>query len=216
MIPETEKQLIARAKTDPAAFGRLFETYYPKIFGYALKRVGAVAPAQDITSEVFYKALSRLWQFRWRKIPFSAWLYRIATNEINLYFKKGARYRTVSLESLEKANFDHPASHELWEELEAAEIEIKRHHAFLAIQQEIVRLPQRYQEVIALRFFEGKKIKEIALILGKKEGTVKSLLSRALARLRGTLDDSPTQPSLRVGIIRIERSKNNPEERSVK
>lgn len=208
MTLETEKELIASAKNDPAAFGRLFETYYTRIFNYALKRVGAVVPAQDITAEVFYKALSRLWQFRWRKIPFSAWLYRIAANEINLYFRKGARYRSVSLDSLvEVANFDSSASHELWEELEAAEMELKRHQAFLVIQKEITRLPQKYQEVIALRFFEGKKIREIALIVGKKEGTVKSLLSRGLAQLRDSLVDSLAQPSQSVDIIGIERSK---------
>lgn len=204
MTFETEWELIVKAKANPAAFEPLFETYYPKILGYTLKRVGVVADAQDIISEVFYKALNKLWQFRWRKIPFSAWLYRIAANEINLYFRKGGRYKNISLDSLvEGSNFDLLASHELWEELQEGERELERHHAFLAIQKELVRLPQRYQEVIALRFFEGKKIEEISLILGKKEGTVKSMLSRWLAQLRCALAASQVQPSQQIGIIDI-------------
>jgi RNA polymerase sigma-70 factor (ECF subfamily) len=85
-----EKALIERAKTDAQAFGVLYDEYYGKIFGYVLHRTAGVSSAQDITDEVFFKALKRISTFRWRGIPFSAWLYRIAEHEIaNSYSHNG-------------------------------------------------------------------------------------------------------------------------------
>lgn len=179
---DQEKELIRRAKADPAAFGRLYDAYYPKIFGYALRRTGSLEAAQDITAETFFKALSRLWQFRWRGVPFSAWLYRIATNELNQYYRKGGR--TVSLEVLRAQGFDPASAHTPEGELVEAQAELERHRDFLAYQAAISRLGQKYQEALALRFFEHKKFSEIASILGKSEGTVKSLVHRGLEQLR--------------------------------
>ncbi|MBU2575818.1 hypothetical protein KKF64_01905 [Patescibacteria group bacterium] len=88
MEKSEEKQLIKRAKKDPQAFGAIFEEYYEPIFGYVLKRTGHVHSAQDIVSETFFKALDRLWQFKWQNVSISSWLYRIATNEVNQYYRK--------------------------------------------------------------------------------------------------------------------------------
>ncbi len=181
-----EKDLVERARRDPDAFGALFDRYHAKIYSYALRRVGSPSAADDIASEVFHKALLKLWQFKWQGAPFSAWLYRIATNEINLHFRK-ASSKNVSLEALtEETGFEPASSYELRKELEEAEAELERHALFLRVREEIARLPLAYQEALALRFFEGKKIEEISEILGKKTGTVKSLLSRGLEKLRST------------------------------
>ena len=67
---------------------------------------------------------------------------------------------------------------------ENIENEFKQHQDFLRIQLRLKQLPVNYQEVIALRYFEQKSIKEIAIILDKKEGTVKSLLSRGIEKLK--------------------------------
>ena len=83
-----KKELIERAKRDPEAFGKIYDENYPKIFGYILKRVANLDIAQDITSETFLKALRNLWKFHWQNISISAWLYRIANNEIANYFRK--------------------------------------------------------------------------------------------------------------------------------
>ena len=91
----------------------------------------------------------------------------------------------MSLEELQEQGFEPISSHDLESELMEAQEELGKYQDFLEIQARLVQLPARYQEVIALRFFEKKQIKEIAEILGKKEGTVKSLLSRALEKLRG-------------------------------
>jgi len=179
-----ERGLVRQAQKTPDAFAELYDQYYPKIFGYVLRRTANLEAAQDITSETFLKVLNKLWQFRWRNISFSSWLYKIATNEVNQYFRKFEYKRSVSLEELQEQGFEPVSPHDPESELIEAQEKLKQHQDFLEIQKRIVQLPAKYQEVIALRFFEQKQIKEISEILGKKEGTIKSLLHRAVERLR--------------------------------
>jgi len=179
-----EKELIRQAQKAPDAFAKLYDQYYPKIFGYILRRTANLEAAQDITSETFFKALRKLWQFQWRNISFSSWLYKIASNEINQYFRKAEYKKSASLEELQEQGFEPISTNDPESELIEAQEKLKQHQDFLEIQVNIVQLPAKYQEVIALRFFEQKQIKEIAEILGKKEGTIKSLLHRAVEKLR--------------------------------
>ena len=179
-----EPALIERAREDPQAFGNLFDRYYPAIFAYILRRVGKWNDAQDITSEVFLKALKGLWRFRWQGIAFSAWLYRIATNEVGIYFRRAGRAPLSLNQLIEESGFEPASRHDLNAEKLEAERQLERHRAFLIARSNVATLPIKYQHVITLRYFEDKSVKEIAEILGKKEGTVKSLLSRGLKRLR--------------------------------
>lgn len=182
---EQEEELVERAKADIRAFGELYDRYYSQIFGYILRRTASIDIAQDVTSEVFFKALKNLRQFRWHGVPFSSWLYRIATHEIANYFRKG-KQRPLSLEEVpESINIsDVSAETELLE----AEAELKRHEEYLALHENIAKLSVKYQEVITLRFFENKHLKEIGEILGKREGTIKSLLHRGLEKLRKLME----------------------------
>ncbi len=177
-----EKSIIKEAKKNPEAFGLLYDKYYKQIFGYILKRTADIDLAQDLTSETFFKSLKSLDRFRWRNIPFSAWLYRIANNEIINYFRKK---KTIPLEKIPEpiANSD-PSG-----EIIQAEKELERHQDFLTLQKKILKLSFKYQEVITLRFFEKKEIKEINEILGKKEGTIKSLLHRGLEQLKNFMEE---------------------------
>lgn len=180
-----EKRLVARAKNDKEAFGLLYNEYYGQILGYTLKRVGDVALAEDIVSEVFFKALKNLWRFQWRNVPFSSWLYRIALNQINEYFRKAKINLSVSLEEIiEKAGFLPADPCNIEKEIIEAQDILDRENQYPDIRKKLLMLPKKYQEVITLKFFENKKIKEIAEILNKKENTVKSLLSRGLEKLR--------------------------------
>ena len=178
-----EKELIKRAQKEPEIFAKLYDKYYSRIFGYILKRVANLEIAQDITSETFFKALKNLWKFRWKNISISSWFYRIANNEIANYFRKNKKY-SISLDKLKENGFEPVALHNPEAEFLEAQEELKKHQDFLKIQEKISQLPIRYQEVITLRFFEKKKIKEIAEILGKREGTIKSLLHRGLEKLK--------------------------------
>jgi RNA polymerase sigma-70 factor (ECF subfamily) len=179
-----EKELVRQAQNTPDAFAQLYDLYYPKIFGYILRRTANLEAAQDITSETFFKALKKLWQFRWRNVSFSSWLYKIASNEINQYFRRVEYKKSISLEELQEQGFEPISPNDPESELIEAQEKLRQHQDFLEIQVKIIRLPAKYQEVIALRFFEQKQIKEIAEILGKKEGTIKSLLHRAVEQLR--------------------------------
>lgn len=179
---QDEAKLIAAAQKKPDAFGVLFDHYHPKILAYLIHRTGNMTLAQDLTSETFFKALTKLWQFRWRSISFSAWLYRIATNEMRMYYRGK---RPVSLDAImEGSAFDVSDSTDLMEELKAAEEKLSQQKDFVEIQAKLGVLPLHYQEVIVLRYLEEKSFEEIAEIMGKREGNVRSLLSRGLQKLR--------------------------------
>ena len=186
---EQEIALVERAKNDPKAFGELYDEYYPKIFGYILKRTANIEVAQDVTSEVFFKALKNIGKFRWRGVPFPSWLYRIATNEIANSFKGDRRRRALTEEFSESVNLSSPSPDV---EIAQAQEELNKHEEFLALHEAISKLPIKYQEVITLRYFENKQLSEIGDILGKKDGTVKSLLHRGLERLRILTEQNAT------------------------
>jgi RNA polymerase sigma-70 factor (ECF subfamily) len=184
MTLDEEKELVRRAKKEPEAFGLLFDANYQKILGYVLRRTADIDLAKDVVSETFLKALKNLWQFKWQGVSFSSWLYRIAANEtVNFYRHKKP---VVSLSAIgDPIDNNNPL-----EEITQAQEKLKEHEDFLVAQREISLLPLKYQEVLALRFFEQKQLKEIAEILGKKEGTVKSLLHRSLEKLRLKLNNN--------------------------
>lgn len=179
---ERERQLIDEARDNPHAFGKLFDRYHDDIYSYILHRTANVALAQELTSDTFFKALNKLWMFQWKGVPFSAWLFRIASNEVNGYFRKYKHYRTRRIEDYEDLLIDELSDAD--REMLEAEAKLAEDVIFVELHRSIATLKPRYQEVITLRFFENKKLVEIANILGKSEGTIKSLLHRAVAKLR--------------------------------
>jgi RNA polymerase sigma-70 factor (ECF subfamily) len=142
-----------------------------------------------VTSQVFFKALKNIGRFHYRGVPFSSWLYRIAANEIADSYRETKRRRIYFEEDLEVTDTSNPSPES---ELAQAEEELHRHEEFLSLHQNISKLSFRYQEVITLRYFEHKPLEEIGLILGKSEGTVKSLLHRGLEKLRKLMKQSAT------------------------
>lgn len=180
-----QEDLVERAKHDPGAFGTLYDVHYSQVFNYVLRRTANIQAAQDITSEVFFKALKNISRFRWQGTPFSAWLYRIANNETATYFRHG---KNAAVRWEDVSEFDERSSPAADEELVEAEADLERHEQYLALHDHIRGLDTKYQEVIALRFFENKQINEISAILRKREGTVKSLLHRGLEKLRKSME----------------------------
>jgi RNA polymerase sigma-70 factor, ECF subfamily len=184
-----EKKIIEQAQKDPIAFGVIFEEYYEPIYGYILKRTGNVHVSQDIASETFFKALDRLWQFKWRKLSISSWLYRIATNEMNQHFRKNKKV-IYSVETLlEESGIELVDERDLVEEILEQEHELERALLWKKARELISDLPEKYQEVLSLRYFEDKKISEIAEILNRKEGTIKAQLSRGTVYLREKMSE---------------------------
>lgn len=180
---ENERKLVEQAKSDPQSFGMLYELNYDQIFNYVLRRTGSVHAAQDLTAETFFKALKNIHNFKWQNVPFSAWLFRIAINEINLMHRKGG-YKPISLNGLKDKGFEPISDNDMEEEMINAQRSLERHAQYLLARKSLELIPEKYREVISLRFFADKQLLEIAQILGKPEGTVKSLLHRGLEKLK--------------------------------
>jgi len=178
----SEKKLVKAAKKDSEIFSQLYEDNYSRIFGYILNRVTNIEVAQDITSETFFKSLKNIKKFKWKNISFSCWLYRIASNEISNYFRKN-KYQPVGIETIAEP----VALRTPHDEIIEAEDKFEIQKELLKISKAISQLPNRYQEVISLKYFEKKKIEEICQILGRKEGTIKSLLYRGIKILKQIL-----------------------------
>jgi RNA polymerase sigma-70 factor (ECF subfamily) len=187
--PDGECRLIERAKTDPEAFGSLFETHYDRILTYTYRSTLDFAVAEELTSNTFFKALRGLPRYR-RRVPFAAWLYRIATNEVRIHWRSQRRRRAAaldprSLEQLARTYFESPA-------IEAEEDRQEKMRAYARLHELIALLPERYRSVILLRFFEDLSYEAMAHVLGKRIGTVKSLVHRGLRRLRVILEQDAT------------------------
>ncbi len=200
---DDERRIVEQAQTDPEAFGAIFDHYYPKILAYTVRRTGNVAVAEEIVSETFIKALKGLPRFHWHDISIEAWLFRIAINEMRMHFRRATP--VASLEELyQQGGFEPQSDYDLAQELQDEQEKLERHEQFIRARQLVGALPEKYQDVILLRFIEHKKVGEIAQILDKKEGTVKSLLSRGLIRLRAELTKKPLQPTKQKRIIKDE------------
>jgi len=184
MTQEAEQLLIEEAKTSNESFVKLYDYYYPKILGYSFRRTLDLNLSKDITSETFLKAFTGIGKYRWKGIPFSSWLFRIATNEMNMLDRK-KKYNPDSLTDLkERGVFEIVDKASLVEETNELEKQLQQSKDFINVQQKLLLLPVKYQEVISLKYFEDKSIKEIAQILEIKEGTIKSLLSRGMEKLK--------------------------------
>lgn len=177
---DSERALVERAKKEPEAFGILFDKYYDQIYRYILHRTADKDLADDLTADTFHKALEKLWRFKWMNLPFSAWLYRIALNEVRGYFRKKQKYQNTEI--------DNESGEEI-ESYENPDNRLSEQSLFYRLHQAIKNLDQKYQEVITLKYFEEMSIKEICGITGKAEGTVKSLIHRGLKLLENEIDE---------------------------
>lgn len=164
-----ERLLIEAAQKDPSAFAPLYEEHFDRVYAYVVRRVRDRHQAQDITSEVFQQALANLSRFEWRGAPFAAWLYRIASNAIADHFQRQTR------------QVDRPPDERL--AIDSDDIE-RRATVFRLVE----KLPDDQRRVIAMRFAEGRSIREIAKQLGRSEGAVKQLQWRALQTLRAKVN----------------------------
>ena len=171
---DEDAPLIARARAgEAAAFGALYDRYVEAVYRYVFYRVRETAEAEDVTSEVFMKALRAMPRYETRQ-PFLAWLYRIARNAV---IDRARRRRTqVSFEdALAHPNADRILDPDatLFQQVDAE-----------TLRGAIRQLTPLQQEVIVLRYVEGLDTRAIARIVGKREGTVRGIEFRALGALR--------------------------------
>jgi RNA polymerase sigma-70 factor (ECF subfamily) len=180
-----ERLLIEAAQKDRACFAEVYEKYFELVYGYVARRTRDRAKAEDLTSEVFRKALQNLSRFKWTGAPFGAWLLRIAANLIADKLKREAREqnRPVSVDEIAAQGGGNPSTpssgtaETQQQELEECE---RRARLFKLVDE----LAEDQRRVVVMRFAEDKSIKQIASNLGRSEGAVKQLQFRALENLR--------------------------------
>ena len=148
-----EQRIIEVSKRDVQKFRAIYDRYFEDIFEFIYRRADDEQLADDLCSQTFVKALENLKRYEFRGLPFSAWLYRIATNEVNKHFNKKNRNRVFSLEE------------ERVKELMETDDEGFTDAQIQQVREILDTLPTATMEILELRFFEGLGFKEIAYIL---------------------------------------------------
>jgi len=174
MHEESDSALIARAKVDSEAFGMLYERYVGRIYNYTYYRTGSHQDAEDLTARTFYRAMQHIVYYVDRGAPFSAYLYRIAHNVVVNWHRDTSRRQIISLDDL--------VIHVLAPEEPAALAEEHEERALLL--EAVRRLAPERQQLLILKFVEQMKNAEIAEMMGRTEGAIKSLYHRTLIALR--------------------------------
>lgn len=177
-VQQDDRTLVQLAQGgDALAFGELYERYFDRIYGYVAFRVVDQTAAEDVAEQVFVRALEGLASFQWRGVPFVAWLFRIARNQVVDHCRERVRRPTVPLEEAVLVAGREPSPESAYEDRLTQE----------ELRQAISRLTDAQQLVIALKFTSGLSNAEVAGVLNKTEGAVKALQHSALASLRQKL-----------------------------
>jgi len=180
--PELERETVDRARSgDQQALADLYDWYMPRVYRYAVAHLGNSVEAEDLTEEVFLKVLGAIGDFRWREVPFSSWLFRIAHNQVATHFRRAAQ-RGGATTAIPEGMID-------WRHDLATTVEERI--TLEEVRRATEQLPDAQREVIALRFAVGLSIADTAKTLGKREGNVKALQHKAVARLQKILITEP-------------------------
>lgn len=172
----SEENLVRQAVDgNQQAFTRLYDEHFDKVYRYMRFRVSNQAEAEDLTQEVFLKALQAIGSYKWRDVPFASWLFRIAHNQVIDHFRKQSKEKKAPLEEAAAVSMEDPVA--------MAEQKSDIDELTSAVKE----LPSAQQEVISLRFIAGLPIAEVARTLGKSEGTVKALQFNGTVSLRRIL-----------------------------
>lgn len=174
----SDADLVERARSDPEAFGLLYERYVDRIYSYCYHRVGNAQDAEDLTARTFHRALDALDHYEERGLPFAAWLFRIAHNLVANWHRDRSRRRFLSLDRIwsQRSEVDDP------------EGELERQESHDALWRAINRLPADRRDLLLYKFSSQMSNVEIGAVLKKSESAIKSLYFRTLAALRRDLE----------------------------
>ncbi len=176
LAPDFDERLaVEQAQSgDQEALSTLYSFYFPRVYRYVAGRVRSTQDAEDVTEEVFLKLVANLKRYEWRGLPFGAWVFRIARNEVVSHARRQRRRGIPAQlsETMPDDRQDHVAAYEL-----QATIEVVR--------EATAKLPPAQRDVISLRFGAGLSVAETALALGKTQNNVKVLQHKAIAKLQG-------------------------------
>lgn len=172
-----EEALVARAQADRAAFALVYDHFYRRVYNYVRLRVGHPETTEDITAQVFERALRHLSEYRPDRAPFAAWLFSIARHAVIDHFRQQRRHATLPLEVADERSSEQP---ELDEQVEEAQTRAR----VLAL---VGKLKERDREIIALKFGAGLNNRQIAELAGLTESNVGVILYRTMRTLRREL-----------------------------
>lgn len=164
---------VQAAQRNPAHFRPLYNRYFQQIFRFVFKRTADENIASDVCSQVFLKAMQKIGTYQYKGVPFSAWLYRIASNEVAQHFRNTQKNRVVTVE-------DRTFSDLIDEVSEEDDFEKTRKKMLSALQQ----LKESDMVMIEMRFFEERPFKEIAAILNITESNAKVKTYRILEKMK--------------------------------
>lgn len=167
-----EFEQIKKAQKNPDCFAPLYDKYFGFVFNFIFKRTSDKDLTGDLTSDVFLKAMLGINKYQFKGVPFSAWLLRIAVNEVNLHFRKNNKVRTISITESSLENF--------FESIEESYSEEKTKRLLGILQ----NLGDKDMQIIELRFFEGRAFKDIAQILQTGESNAKMKVYRLLEKIK--------------------------------
>lgn len=169
---EKEMEKINEAKKNPERFEYLYETYYERIFRFIYKRIDDESLVEDMTSQVFFNAMTKLYKYTFKGVPFSAWLYKIALNELNMYFRKKTSIRIIDIDSINTPI--------LFEDVNETNNEENIEKLMIAM----LNLRKPDADMLELRYFEQLSFKEIAEIYSITENNAKVKVYRAIETLK--------------------------------
>lgn len=185
---ENEAEVVARAKAgDSLAFGQLYDHYFDAIYRFVYYKVFSKDVAEDITSDTFMKALSRISSYDDKRGQFSTWLYQIARNTVIDYYRTQKSHLSID------DTFDIPFDERTEEQIDVL-ASLKKVEAYLQ------KLPARQREIIMMRVWEGKSFKEIAVAIGGTESSIKMAFSRSIRQLRAECGESALLWCVLVGV----------------
>lgn len=174
-----ESDLIANAKTEPAAFAAIYDHYYSRVYNYVHYRIRDSEESGDVTADTFEKILANIHRFRPELGSFATWIFSIARNTVNDYFRHQHRLRWLSLDTLFNQGSEEPQPEDI--------VSTKEAHRDLLIA--LTRLNPREQDLLALKFGANLSNFHIAKITGLTQNVVNVSIFRAVRRLRNILDE---------------------------
>lgn len=171
-----EEQIVQRAiNGDREAFTYIYDLHFDKIYRYIYTKVRSQSEAEDLTQDVFIKAYEGLKNYKWRDLPITAWLFKIAHNRVIDHVRKASKEKRADLNEADAISAGDPV------------YMTEQNFEVYELKGALDKLPEAQREVVTLRFISELSIAEVALTLGKSEGTIKALQFNAVASLRKLL-----------------------------
>ena len=174
-IPDLSALVEKSKKGDTQAFGGIYDALVKPVYRYIFYRVDQDV-AEDLTEETFLKVWQNLKKYKKGKNPFSSWVFKIAHNLICDHYRQHQTVAEIDDQIADTKNFSNP--------VHLTNIKLNQ----VKLRKAIMQLPENYQQIISLKYINELENVEIAAVVGKSEGAIRTIQSRALAQLRTILE----------------------------